>query len=62
MIDNHKKMVRLLFHIVRPSYLSLLSHQSCLRSSATCARIHADFMISDTVTITLSPLPIHRYT
>ena len=64
MIDNHSKMVRLLFHIVffHLSHLSLYSYQSWLRRTITCAQIHADSMILDTVAITLSPLPTHRYT
>ena len=57
-------MVRLLFHMIffHLSHLSLHSHQSWLRSTITCALILADSMISDTVTITLSPLQTHRYT
>ena len=47
------------FHL---SHLSLHSHKSWLRRTITCAQIHADSMTSDTVTITLSPLPTHRYT
>jgi len=64
MIDNHINMVRLLFHMffLHPSHLSLHRHQSWLRRTVTCALIHAYSMIPDIVTITLSPLPTHRYT